>query len=33
MAKTKKEKQFELNQLMEMKAPQQKWLTQEIYKD
>ena len=33
MAKTKKEKQFELNQLMEMKAPQQGWLTREIYKN
>ena len=33
MAKTKKEKQFELNQLMEMKAPQQGWLTREIYQN
>ena len=33
MAKTKKEKQFELNQLMEMKAPQQSWLTNEIYEN
>ena len=33
MAKTKKEKQFGLNQLMEMKAPQQNWLTREIYQE
>ena len=33
MAKTKKEKQFELNQLMEMRAPQQDWLTREIYEN
>ena len=33
MAKTKKEKQFELNQLMEMRAPQQDWLTREIYQN
>ena len=33
MAKTKKEKQFELNQLMEMRAPQQAWLTREIYQN